>query len=208
MTISTVPSQSGTLTYNKNSQSPSWSNYDTSKMTIGGTTSGTNAGTYNATFTPKSDYCWSDGTTTSKTVSWKIGKATGTLTVSKTSVTVDKDNLTTTFTIGGNHDGTLSVKSNNTSIATVSLSGNTATIRLVILRSSIAITLLLPLRIGGSVLRTTTSAAPSAMSTQTAQRASATPGIPVASPPLSASNPVSRESCPRKRAGFFLFFKI
>lgn len=128
LTISTVPSQSGTLTYNKNSQSPSWSNYDTSKMTIGGTTSGTNAGTYNATFTPKSDYCWSDGTTTAKTVSWKIGKATGTLTVSKTSVTVDKDNLTTTFTIGGNHDGTLSVKSNNTSIATVSLSGNTATV--------------------------------------------------------------------------------
>ena len=128
LTISTVPSQSGTLTYNKNSQSPSWSNYDTSKMTIGGTTSGTNASTYNATFTPKSDYCWSDGTTTAKTVSWKIGKATGTLTVSKTSVTVDKDNLTTTFTIGGNHDGTLSVKSNNTSIATVSLSGNTATV--------------------------------------------------------------------------------
>lgn len=126
--ITTVPSQSGTLTYNKNSQSPSWSNYDTSKMTIGGTTSGTNAGTYNATFTPKSDYCWSDGTTTAKTVSWKIGKATGTLTVSKTSVTVDKDNLTTTFTIGGNHDGTVSVKSNNTSIATVSLSGNTATV--------------------------------------------------------------------------------
>ena len=128
LTISTVPSQSGTLTYNKNSQSPSWSNYDASKMTIGGTTSGTNAGTYNATFTPKSDYCWSDGTTTAKTVSWKIGRATGTLTVSKTSVTVDKDNLTTTFTIGGNHDGTLSVKSNNTSIATVSLSGNTATV--------------------------------------------------------------------------------
>lgn len=37
------------------------------------------------------------------------------------------------------------------------------TIRLVILRSSIAITLLLPLRIGGSVLRTTPTAPPSAV---------------------------------------------
>ncbi len=31
LTISTVPSQSGSLTYNGSSQSPSWSNYDTSK---------------------------------------------------------------------------------------------------------------------------------------------------------------------------------
>lgn len=126
--ISTVPSQSGTLTYNKNSQSPSWSNYDTSKMTIGGTTSGTNAGTYNATFTPKDDYCWSDGTITAKTVSWKIGKATGTLTVSKTSITLNLSKLTDTFTIGGNYDGTLSVVSNKTSVATVSRSGATVTV--------------------------------------------------------------------------------
>ena len=128
MKISTVPSQSGTLTYNKNSQSPSWSNYDTSKMTIGGTTSGTNAGTYNATFTPKDDYCWSDGTITAKTVSWKIGKATGTLTASKTSITLNLSKLTDTFTIGGNYDGTLSVTSNKTSVATASRSGTTVTV--------------------------------------------------------------------------------
>jgi len=128
LTISTVPSQSGTLTYNKNSQSPSWRNYDTSKMTIGGTTSGTNAGTYNATFTPKDDYCWSDGTITAKTVSWKIGKATGTLTVSKTSITLNLSKLTDTFTIGGNYDGTLSVVSNKTSVATASRSGTTVTV--------------------------------------------------------------------------------
>ena len=30
-------------------------------MTIGGTTSGTNAGSYNATFTPGSNYQWTDG---------------------------------------------------------------------------------------------------------------------------------------------------
>ena len=128
ITIANIPSQSGSLTYTGGSQSPTWSNYNTTYMTIGGTTSGTNAGSYNASFTPKTDYRWSDGTTTAKTVSWSIGKATGTLTVSKTSVELNMSTLSTTFTIGGNHDGTLSVVSNNTSIATVSRSGSTVTV--------------------------------------------------------------------------------
>lgn len=86
ITIANVPAQSGTLTYNKSSQSPSWRNYNTTYMTIGGTTSGTNAGNYTASFTPKTDYRWSDGATTAKNVVWSIGKATGTLTVSKTTI--------------------------------------------------------------------------------------------------------------------------
>ena len=73
--ISTVPSQSGTLTYTGSAQSPSWSNYDSAQLTIGGVTSGTNAGSYNATFTPTANYRWSDGSTTAKTVTWTIGKA-------------------------------------------------------------------------------------------------------------------------------------
>lgn len=71
-TIQYVPSQSGTLTYNGSSQSPTWSNYNSSQLTIGGTTSATNAGTYTATFTPKSGYAWSDGTTGAKSVDWVI----------------------------------------------------------------------------------------------------------------------------------------
>ena len=123
-----VPTQSGSLIYDGDIKSPTWAGYDNIKMTIGGTTSGTNAGSYNASFTPKTDYRWSDGTTTAKTVSWSIGKATGTLTVSKTSVELNMSTLSTTFTIGGNHDGTLSVVSNNTGIATVSRSGSTVTV--------------------------------------------------------------------------------
>ena len=123
-----VPTQSGSLIYDGDIKSPTWAGYDNIKMTIGGTTSGTNAGSYNASFTPKTDYRWSDGTTTAKTVSWSIGKATGTLTVSKTSVELNMSTLSTTFTIGGNHDGTVSVVSNNTGIATVSRSGNTVTV--------------------------------------------------------------------------------
>lgn len=128
ITIDNVPSQSGSLTYNGGAQSPTWSNYNTTYMTIGGTTSGTNAGSYSATFTPTTDYRWSDGTTTAKTVSWSIGKATGTLTVSPNSIELSPSNLSDTFTIGGNHDGTISVVSNNTGIATVSRSGNTVTV--------------------------------------------------------------------------------
>ena len=128
ITIANVPAQSGTLTYNKSSQSPSWSNYNTTYMTIGGTTSGTNAGNYTASFTPKTDYRWSDGATTAKNVVWSIGKATGTLTVSKTTIKLSLSKLTDTFTIGGNHDGTLSVTSSATGVATVSRSGNTVTV--------------------------------------------------------------------------------
>ena len=128
ITIDNVPSQSGSLTYNGGAQSPTWSNYNTTYMTIGGTTSGTNAGSYSATLTPTTDYRWSDGTTTAKTVSWSIGKATGTLTVSPNSIELSPSNLSDTFTIGGNHDGTISVVSNNTGIATVSRSGNTVTV--------------------------------------------------------------------------------
>ena len=69
-----VPSQNGSLTYTGSEQAPSWSGYDTAKMTVGGTVKGTTAGSYNATFTPKANYQWTDGTTGAKTVQWKIGK--------------------------------------------------------------------------------------------------------------------------------------
>lgn len=58
-------------------------------MTLGGVTSGINAGSYNATLTPKDDYCWSDGSTSAKTVSWTIGKAAGSLSLSATSVVLN-----------------------------------------------------------------------------------------------------------------------
>lgn len=99
ITISTEPTQSGTLTYNTNPQTPSWSGYDTAKMTIGGTTSGTTAGSYTATFTPKTDYRWSDGTTAAKEVTWTIGKAAGSLTVSPTAITLNATAKTATITV-------------------------------------------------------------------------------------------------------------
>ena len=127
-TISAVPSQSGTLTYTGSSQSPSWSNYSTTQLTIGGTASGTNAGSYTATFTPKSNYRWADGTTTAKSVSWSIGKAAGSLSISPTSMTLDTTTKSKTITVTRSGDGAISAVSGNTAAATVSVSGNTVTV--------------------------------------------------------------------------------
>ena len=126
-----VPSQSGTLTYNANSQSPNWSNYNTTYMTIGGTTSGINAGNYTATFTPKSNYRWSDGTTTAKSVNWSIQKATGTLSLSTSSVSIDASNYSTgvKVTVTTNSTGTISATSSSSSIASATVSGKTITIK-------------------------------------------------------------------------------
>ena len=126
--ISTTPTQSGNLTYTGSAQSPSWSNYDSSKLTIGGTTSGTNAGSYNATFTPTSNYQWSDGGTGAKTVAWKIGKAAGSLSLNKTSITLNKSTSATTITVTRAGDGAITATSSSTSVATVSVSGNTVTV--------------------------------------------------------------------------------
>lgn len=121
-----VPTVSGTLTYNGTSQSPVWSGYDTTKMTIGGQASGVNAGAYTATFTPKTNYEWTDGTTAAKEVVWNIGKAVPVLTVSPTSVEVSTATPTATAAISYNGDGTLSATGN--SIASASVSGTTVTI--------------------------------------------------------------------------------
>ena len=122
------PVQSGALTYNGNAQSPSWSGYDSSKMTIGGTTSGTNAGTYTATFTLKDGYCWPDGTADAVSVTWKIGKAAGSLSLSPTTMTIDASSTTGTITVTRAGDGAITAKSSNTNIATVSVDGNKITV--------------------------------------------------------------------------------
>ena len=124
----TIPAQNGTLTYNKAEQSPSWSNYDTNIMTIGGTTKGTNAGSYNATFTLKNttNYQWSDKTTEAKTVAWKIDQANGYVTLDANK-SVAYGTASTTFAVKTNHGGTLSVSDDN-STATSVVSGTTVTV--------------------------------------------------------------------------------
>lgn len=112
--LTAVPAQNGTMTYNGSAQSPAWSNYDPDQLEISGDTSGTNAGTYTAVFTPKPGYAWSDGSE-SKSVEWTIDRATltavpsqsGTLTYTGSEQTpVWNDYNTAQLTMGGTTSGT------------------------------------------------------------------------------------------------------
>lgn len=125
--ITTVPSQSSTLTYDGTAKTPTFSNYNSAQLTLS-VTAQTNAGTYKATFTPKADYCWSDDSTTAKEVSWTIGKAAGSLSLNKTKVTLNTDKLSDTVTVTRAGDGVISATSSDTSVATVSVSGNIITV--------------------------------------------------------------------------------
>ena len=70
--IASPPKQSNALAANGKPQSPTWDNYDTSKLTIGGERFGTEAKDYTATFTPTPNYKWWDGSTGAKEVIWTI----------------------------------------------------------------------------------------------------------------------------------------
>ena len=131
----TKPTWKSNLTYTGSAQSVSstsyWNNYNTSYMTIGGTTSATTAGTYIATFTPGSNYRWSDGTTSAINVNWTINKATGSLSVSPTTVAINGNNYSSgvAVTITRAGDGAISYSPTSISGLTLSLSGNTLTIK-------------------------------------------------------------------------------
>lgn len=129
------PTWKSNLTYTGSAQSVSntsyWNNYNTSYMTIGGTTSATNAGTYIATFTPGSNYRWTDGTTTAINVNWTINKTTGSLSVSPTIVAINGNNYSSgvAVTITRAGDGAISYSPTSISGLTLSLNGNTLTIK-------------------------------------------------------------------------------
>lgn len=77
--------------------------------TLSGTTSATNAGTYSATATLAEGYIWSDGTTDSKPIEWKINKAEA-----KVAVPIGK-----TFTYNGKTQTGVAAGSNYTLSGTV-----------------------------------------------------------------------------------------
>ena len=120
----TVPTQSGTLTYNGQAQSPTLSGYDAAKMTLGGDTSGTNAKGYSVTVTPKANYQWPDGSSSAKSVSWSIVKAAGSLSLSPTSATLGGVGEVQVIAVTRAGDGAISATSSNTGVATAQVSGN------------------------------------------------------------------------------------
>ena len=136
--LATIPSQHGTLTYNTASQTPSWNNYDSSIMNIGGTYQNqTNVNSYNATFDlkDKTNYIWSDNTTTNKTVSWTIDYKYLTIPyIVDSSYTYERSSQTTavsrTITINNfdstyaNQSGTVTASNANTYTVTWTVKNN------------------------------------------------------------------------------------
>lgn len=91
-------------------------------MTIGGTTSAVNAGTYYAVFTLKPNYQWPDGSTGAKNVPWTIGKAVPYIMIGPVSLTLTSEKPTGTIAISGMYDygNRASVMSSDTSVASCS----------------------------------------------------------------------------------------
>ena len=123
-----VPTVSGSLTYNGQTQSPTLTGYDADKMVLSGDTSGTNAGSYTAVVTPTEQYKWADGSTEAKDIQWSIAKATPSITFDPTSVSLDTSTTSQAVAVTYTGDGTLSAQSDNSGVATASLEGTTLTV--------------------------------------------------------------------------------
>lgn len=123
-----VPTVSGSLTYNGQAQSPTLTGYDADKMALSGDTSGTNAGSYTAVVTPTEQYKWADGSTEAKNIQWSIAKATTSITFDPTSVSLDTSTTSQAVSVTYTGDGTLSAQSDNSGVATASLEGTTLTV--------------------------------------------------------------------------------
>lgn len=123
-----VPTVSGSLTYNGQAQSPTLTGYDAGKMILSGDTSATNAGSYTAVVTPTAQYKWADGSTEAKNIQWSIAKATPSITFDPASVSLDTSTTSQEVAVTYTGDGTLSAQSDNSGVATASLEGTTLTV--------------------------------------------------------------------------------
>nr|DAR06979.1 MAG TPA: tail collar fiber protein [Caudoviricetes sp.] len=123
-----VPTVSGSLTYNGKAQSPTLTGYDADKMVLSGDTSGTNAGSYTAVVTPTEQYKWADGSTEAKNIQWSIDKSTPSITFDPASVSLDTSTTSQAVAVTYTGDGTLSAQSDNSGVATASLEGTTLTV--------------------------------------------------------------------------------
>ena len=110
----TKPTLSGSYTYNGKNQAVTINNYDSAAMTISGTQSATNAGTYTIKFTLNKGYAWADGTTDVLSFTWSIGRKavtkptlSGSFTYSGSAQTVTVNNYNSTaMTISGTQSAT------------------------------------------------------------------------------------------------------
>ncbi len=127
----TIPSQNGTLTYSGSAQTPSWNNYDNNKMTCS-VSSQTNAGNHSATFSliDKTNYHWSDGSTTNKTVPWSIGQLAGSIPYGVTALNKNVGDSAFTNPLTNTGDGTVSysISCSPSGVATINSSSGLVTL--------------------------------------------------------------------------------
>ena len=119
VTIPTVTDTSST--YDGTAKHPTITGYDDTIMSRTGYEY-TNAGDYilSISLLDTNNYQWSDGSVSAKETAWVINKALGTISISPTTVTLDSTNKTASLAVAWTGDGSVSVESSNTAIATVS----------------------------------------------------------------------------------------
>lgn len=98
-----------------------------SNVTLGGTISARNAGNYTGTATPKANYCWSNGTRSTKNYDWSIAKAQGSCSITSVPALQYPERNSGTLSYSCTGDGAISVSSSNTSVITVNQSTKTNT---------------------------------------------------------------------------------
>lgn len=126
--ITKVPTQKTIPTYSGSPITADFNDYDPAQLTIGGDVTKTDAGDYNATFTPKEDYCWENGTSEEKTVPWKINKAQGTMSIAPDSITLNAEKLSDTITVTRDGNGAITAES-DLPIVTTQVAGNIVTVK-------------------------------------------------------------------------------
>lgn len=120
------PTLSGSYTYNGSEQTAVFTDYDPTTLIATGLT-GTNAGSYTATFTPREGCCWQDKSTTPYSINWSIAKATGTLSLNPGTISLSASSLSATVTVTTNSSGRIVVYTVPSGVST-SISGNVITI--------------------------------------------------------------------------------
>lgn len=123
-----LPSQDGTLTYSGEFQFPSWNHYDPKKLILGGVTFAADAGTYTATFTPRGNCTWPEGGAEVRNAAWKIGKATGIISVEPDSPALTLRNPVETISVSRAGNGAVSAVSGDPKIVKVDVNGTEITV--------------------------------------------------------------------------------
>ena len=130
VTVAKPTATTTSFVYDGSEKSIVFSGFDSSTMTLSGTSTATDAGSYTAIVSLQntSTHKWSDGSTESLSFTWEITKADGYISLSAETVTAPYGSAIKTFTVTSHHGGTLTATQTDAEGVAVSVSGTTVTI--------------------------------------------------------------------------------